>query len=65
MSIRHKTQLNVKNMENQKMYVVEDFGFMKGNIFSGTEKECQEEINKKVAKGCDRTNYFISINRFD
>ena len=52
-------------MENQKMYVVEDFGFMKGNIFSGTEKECQEEINKKVAKGCDRTNYFISINRFD
>ena len=37
-------------MENQKMYLVEDFGFMKGNIFSGTEKECQQEIEKKFQK---------------
>ena len=52
-------------MKTQKMYLVEDFGFMKGNVFCGTEKECQAEIEKKVAKGCDRSNYFISINRYD
>ena len=50
---------------SKKMYLVENFGFMKGNIFSGTEKECQQEIEKKVSKGCDRSNYFISINRFE
>ena len=61
----NKQTLKFMIMKTQKMYLIEDFGFMKGNVFCGSEKECQAEIEKKVAKGCNRSNYFISINRFD
>ena len=52
-------------MKTQKFYLVEDFGFMKGNIFCGTESECNKEKEGLISKGCDASNYFVSVNRFD
>lgn len=52
-------------MKAQKYYLVEDFGFMKGNVFCGSEKECETELLKLISNGADKSKYFISINRWE
>ena len=52
-------------MKTQKYYLVEDFGFMKGNVFCGSEKECEAELSKLISNGADKSKYFISMNRWE
>ena len=58
-------QLKITDMKAQKYYLVEDFGFMKGNVFCGSEKECETELLKLISNGADKSKYFISINRWE
>lgn len=44
-------------------YLVEDFGFMEGNIYSGSESECLAEMNRLISSGSNPKSFYVTCNR--